>query len=100
MTNCAVMAVLSGQVASLVSYSLRQAREGALAFRVRLTVRVGAGQPDGPVGFGCRLPGLSCSGLVTTPAEVAQDWPDVGGDARLGGDLPGADGDGGRAQGS
>jgi hypothetical protein len=39
--------------------------------------------------------GLSCSGLVTTPTEVVQEGPGLGGDARLGGDLLGADGDGG-----
>jgi hypothetical protein len=39
--------------------------------------------------------GLSCSGLVTTPAEVAEEGSGLGGDAGLGGHLLGADGDSG-----
>jgi hypothetical protein len=38
---------------------------------------------------------LSCSGLVTTPAEGGQEGSGLSGDAGLGGHLPGADGDGG-----
>jgi hypothetical protein len=38
---------------------------------------------------------LSCSGLVTTPAEVVEEGSGFGWDAGLGGDLLGADGDGG-----
>ena len=38
--------------------------------------------------------GLSCSGLVTTPAEVVEEGLGFGGDAGLGGYLLGADGDG------
>ena len=38
---------------------------------------------------------LSCSGLVTTPAEVVEEGSGLGGDAGLGGHLLGADGDGG-----
>jgi hypothetical protein len=40
-------------------------------------------------------PYLSCSGLVTTPAEVAEEGSGLGGDAGLGGNLLGADGDSG-----
>ena len=40
-------------------------------------------------------PYLSCSGLVTTPAEVVKEGSGFGWDAGLGGDLLGADGDGG-----
>src|SRR5215475_11584239 len=40
-------------------------------------------------------PGLSCSGLVTTPAEVVEEGSGLGGDAGLGGYLLGADGDSG-----
>jgi hypothetical protein len=38
-------------------------------------------------------PDLSCSGLVTTPAEVVEEGSGLGGDAGLGGHLLGADGD-------
>ena len=38
---------------------------------------------------------LSCSGLVTTPAEVVEEGSGLGGDAGLGGYLLGADGDSG-----
>ena len=38
---------------------------------------------------------LSCSSLVTTPAEVVEEGPGLGGDAGLGGHLLGADGDSG-----
>jgi IS30 family transposase len=38
---------------------------------------------------------LSCSGLVTTPAEVVEEGSGLGGNAGLGGHLLGADGDGG-----
>ena len=40
-------------------------------------------------------PGVSCSGLVTTPAEVVQEGWGIGRDAGLGGQLLGADGDSG-----
>ena len=42
-----------------------------------------------------QCPDLSCSGLVTTPAKVVEEGSGLGGDARLGGHLLGADGDGG-----
>jgi hypothetical protein len=38
---------------------------------------------------------LSCSGLVTTPAEVVEEGSGLGGDAGLSGQLLGADGDSG-----
>jgi hypothetical protein len=40
-----------------------------------------------------RASGLSCSGLVTTPAEVVQEGSGFGGDAGRGSHLLGADGD-------
>jgi hypothetical protein len=43
----------------------------------------------------CRVSVLSCSGLVTTPAEVVEEGSGFGGDAGLGGHLLGADGDSG-----
>jgi hypothetical protein len=43
----------------------------------------------------CAAPYLSCSGLVTTPAEVVKEGSGLRGHAGLGGHLLGADGDSG-----
>jgi hypothetical protein len=53
------------------------------------------GLQAGDCGGDFRGPGLSCSGLVTTPAEVVEEGSGLGGYAGLGGHLLGADGDSG-----
>ena len=60
-----------------------------------LVALVGQDDQPGRLQLGQDAPDLSCSGLVTTPAEVVEEGSGLGGDAGLGGYLLGADGDGG-----